>query len=88
MNFSTYDIALAILGVSLILSLYRLARGPHLPDRIVALELTSMLSVGIILVLVLRSGVTALLDVAIILALVAFLGTIAFAYYLERAPRT
>jgi multicomponent Na+:H+ antiporter subunit F len=77
------DVALLVLGTALLLALYRLAKGPTLPDRIVSLELTSMLSVGIILVVIVEGGVTVLLDVAIVLSLVAFLGTIVFASFLE-----
>jgi multicomponent Na+:H+ antiporter subunit F len=77
------DVALLVLGTGLLLALYRLAKGPTLPDRIVSLELTSMLSVGIILVVIVEGGVTVLLDVAIVLSLVAFLGTIVFASFLE-----
>ena len=87
MNINAYDVAQSILGLSLLLALYRLARGPTLPDRVIALELTSLIMVGIILVLVVGSGSLHLLDVAIVLALVAFLGSVTFAYYLERGPR-
>jgi multicomponent Na+:H+ antiporter subunit F len=80
---SVNDVALLVLGAALLLALYRLAKGPTLPDRIVSLELTSMLSVGIILVVIVEGGVTVLLDVAIVLSLVAFLGTIVFASFLE-----
>jgi multicomponent Na+:H+ antiporter subunit F len=87
MNISAVDIAFALLAISLLMALVRLFRGPSLPDRIVALELTSMLSVGIILVQVIEIGESLLLDVAIVVALMAFLGTITFAYYAERAGR-
>lgn len=84
MNISIFDVANVILGVSLVLSLFRLARGPSLPDRVVALELTSMLTVGIVLVQVAAGATSLLVDVAVIIALVGFLGTLTFAYYLEQ----
>lgn len=62
----------------------RLARGPHLPDRVIALDLISVLSVGFFIVYAVRFDQSSFLDVAIILALISFLGTVAFAYYLER----
>jgi multicomponent Na+:H+ antiporter subunit F len=82
-----YDIATAMLGLALLMALVRGAIGPSLPDRVVALELTSMASVGIILVRATADGRSYLIDIAIVVALVAFLGTVAFAYYLEqRSP--
>ena len=84
MNSDALDVALGLLGLSLLLALARAAKGPSLPDRVVALELTSMTSVGIILVRAVQDSSGYLLDVAIVLALVAFLGSVALAYFIER----
>lgn len=65
--------------VSIILAMIRLALGPTLADRVVALDLISFVTVGFIAVFTLESGQEPLLDIAITLALVAFLGTIVFA---------
>ena len=75
---------LATLGVALIVSFLRLVKGPTLPDRVVAMDLIGVLVVGLIVVLAGRSGVQATLDAAIVIALVGFLGTIAYATYVER----
>jgi multicomponent Na+:H+ antiporter subunit F len=50
----------------------------------VALDLSGSLVVGIIAVYTISSGQPLFLDVAIVLALIVFLGTVAFARYLER----
>lgn len=76
--------AIGILMVALFLAIYRLVRGPSLPDRVVALDLIGVISLGIILVLTIRTNEPVYLDVAIVLGIVAFLGTVAFARYLER----
>lgn len=86
MNFDAFDIASALLGIGLLLALARAARGPSLPDRVVGLELTSMIAVGLILVRAISEDQGYLIDVAIVLALVAFLASVTFAYYLERRP--
>jgi multicomponent Na+:H+ antiporter subunit F len=78
------QITLATLGVALIVSFIRLVKGPTLPDRVVAMDLIGVLVVGLIVVLAGRSGVQATLDAAIVIALVGFLGTIAYATYVER----
>jgi len=75
---------LATLGVALIVSFIRLVKGPTLPDRVVAMDLIGVLVVGLIVVLAGQSGVQATLDAAIVIALVGFLGTIAYATYVER----
>lgn len=78
------QIALVTLGVALIVAFIRLVMGPTLPDRVVAMDLIGVLVVGLIVVLAGRSGVRATLDAAIVIALVGFLGTIAYATYVER----
>ena len=75
---------LVTLGVALIVAFIRLVKGPTLPDRIVAMDLFGVLVVGVIVVLGGWSGVRATLDAALVIALVGFLGTIAYATYVER----
>jgi multicomponent Na+:H+ antiporter subunit F len=82
-EFATFA-ALAILMVALFLAAFRLVRGPTLPDRVVALDLIGVISLGIVMVLTIRTGEPVYLDVAIVFGVVAFMGTIAFARYLER----
>lgn len=84
MSIGALDVATAMLGLALILAVGRSLRGPSLPDRVVALELISMISVSILMVRVVETGADYLLDVAIVLALVAFLGSVGLASYLER----
>lgn len=76
---------LLLCGVGL--AFIRLVRGPTLPDRVVALDLMGTLGIGIIAGYAVGTGQAVLLDVAVVLALILFLGTVAFAYYLERRIR-
>ena len=78
------QITLVMLGLALLVAFIRLVKGPTLPDRIVAMDLFGVLVVGLIVVLAGWSGVRATLDAAIVIALVGFLGTIAYATYVER----
>ena len=86
MNFS--DVLLYIILPALSLTLagvfFRLLRGPSLPDRVVALDLLSTMAIAIIAVVSIVADLSVLLDVATVIALTGFLGTIAFAYYIER----
>ena len=78
------ELTLLTLGVALLVAFIRLVKGPTLPDRIVAMDLFGVLVVGLIVVLAGWSGVRATLDAAIVIALIGFLGTIAYATYVER----
>lgn len=82
--FATW-VVLPLLGLALTLCFVRLSRGPSVPDRIVALEMMSACSVGIAAAVAVSKGRSLYMDVALILALISFLGTVAFARYLERA---
>ena len=72
--------ALAALGLALLLAVVRLVKGPTLPDRIVAMDLV----VGLNVVLAASTGVRATLDAAMVIALIGFVGTVAYATYVER----
>lgn len=78
-------ITLALFAASLVCAAVRLVLGPSLPDRVVALDLASVLVVGFVGVFAVVTREAAYLDVSIALALVAFLGTVALARFVERA---
>lgn len=73
-----------ILGVALALSVYRLAQGPLLPDRVAALDLIGITVIAAIAVWCVRTASALWLDLTTVLALLLFLSTVAFARYLER----
>lgn len=77
-------IIFGVLITGMFLSFFRLLRGPTLPDRVVALDLLAILTVGFIAVHAVRSNQAIYLDVALALALIAFLSTIAFAFHIEK----
>ena len=77
--------ALALLLISIILALVRLVKGPAAADRIVALDLISILIVAFLAAYSIYAGETSFLDVAIGYALIAFLGTVALARFLVRS---
>jgi multicomponent Na+:H+ antiporter subunit F len=77
-------VALALVGVAVLLAFVRLVRGPDVANRVVAVDLLSALVVGIAGAAAVLSGDPVYLDVALVLALIAFLGTVAFARYAEQ----
>jgi multicomponent Na+:H+ antiporter subunit F len=73
-----------LLIVSMFLALARLVRGPSLPDRVVALDLIAITAVGFIGVYAVATDQPIYIDEAMVLALIAFLGTSAFAHFIEK----
>jgi multicomponent Na+:H+ antiporter subunit F len=77
-------VALTLLPVAAVLAFIRLAKGPTLPDRVIAIDLIGVL---LVCLLVVMAGVTAqqaFMDVAMVVALISFVGTVAYARYIER----
>ena len=75
---------LAIIVLAMLVALARLVIGPTLPDRVVALDVVANLAVGVIAASAVAFDEPALLQPALVVALIAFVGTVAFARYLER----
>ena len=78
------EFVILTLGVSLVLTFIRLVRGPTLPDRVIALDLIGIITVGIISVFAIQTNQPVYLIVAVVLALIAFIGTMAFAYFIAK----
>jgi multicomponent Na+:H+ antiporter subunit F len=76
-------IAFGGITVAMVAAFYRVVAGPSLPDRVVALDLIGLLSVSMIALYAVASGQSLYLDAAIALALISFLGTVAFARFIE-----
>lgn len=73
----------AMLAAAFAIGLARLVVGPHLPDRIVALDMLALTAICAALLLALSARTSAYLDLALVMALISFLSTIAFARYVE-----
>ncbi|CCK78382.1 monovalent cation/H+ antiporter complex subunit F [Desulfobacula toluolica] len=79
--------AMAMLLAALTMLLWRLAKGPVAADRVIAMDLMSVLVVAFLVILSIYTGETTYLDVAIAYACIAFLGTIALARFIHRRGR-
>jgi multicomponent Na+:H+ antiporter subunit F len=78
-------IALAVLLLSMVIVLWRLTLGPRAADRVVAMDLLSVLVLAFLVAYAIYARERTYLDVAIAFACIAFLGTIALARFLLRA---
>lgn len=76
-------IGFVLLAISLVLTFVRLIKGPSLADRVVALDLLTIMAIGIIGLRVISTGQVLYLEIAIALGLVAFIATVFFARLIE-----
>ena len=74
-------ISLVLLGLALLVSLVRIVIGPTLSDRVLALDLLTVVAMGFVGAIAVRTGLWLYLDIAIALALLGFLATVALARY-------
>ena len=77
-------ITLVLLLAGMLLAFIRLLKGPDAADRIVAMDLISVLAVAFLAAYSIYADEASFLDVAIAYALVAFLGTVALARFRQR----
>lgn len=75
-------IAIAIISVSIVLTLIRFLMGPSLPDRIISLDVFTANLLAVLAIYSVLSDQKTYLNVSLIMSLVAFVGTMTFAYYL------
>lgn len=76
-------IVIALVGVGILLSTFRLFKGPSTMDRIVGIDTINMMVVGVIGVLAVYFKNGLYLDIAIVYAVLAFLETVVIARYME-----
>lgn len=88
---SIYDymmyIIIPLLSLSGVMVFIRFVIGPTLSDRVIALDLLITIGIGVIAIYSVVNNRPTFLDIAMILALIAFLGTVAFSYYLEKRKK-
>ncbi len=75
---------LPVLSLSMLMIFIRLFKGPSLIDKVIALDLLVIIAIGIFSAYAILVGNVVIVDISLILALIAFLSTIAFAFYYEK----
>lgn len=78
------DFATGACGLALLLCLWRLLRGPELPDRALALDTMYINVVALVILFGLRMGSSIYFEVALLIALLGFASTVALGRYLSR----
>ena len=77
------NVYLALIAIATLLSMYRVFRGPTTVDRLVAVDIMTTITAGLMVLFALYYKRMIFLDVALVYAILAFGGVIAFARYLE-----
>lgn len=75
-------LTLAVLCLAFLITVWRVIRGPTLPDRVVALDMLVVVAIGFIGAIGIKTGFTLYIDIALALGLVGFLATVAFARFI------
>ncbi|GAB58828.1 MULTISPECIES: K+/H+ antiporter subunit F [Rheinheimera] len=74
----------AMISVALLLNLWRLLRGPSLPDRILALDTMYINSIALIILYGLLMGSPLYFEAALLIAMLGFVSTVAVCKFLLR----
>lgn len=77
-------LTMAMLGLAMLLNLYRLLRGPTLVDRILALDTLYINTVALLILFGMRLGTVIYFEAALIIAMLGFVGTVALSKYVMR----
>lgn len=72
------------IGVSLLLNLWRLWRGPDVLDRVLALDTLVINAIALVMLLGIALGTTMYFEAALIMAMLGFVATVAFCKFLLR----
>jgi multicomponent Na+:H+ antiporter subunit F len=80
--FHACNAGLFLLAIAFFLTVYRVMRGPTLPDRVLALDMLVGIVIGFIAIFAIRTGYTLYVDIGVSLGLVGFLATVAFARFI------
>ncbi|MBQ1763019.1 MAG: K+/H+ antiporter subunit F [Aquincola sp.] len=78
------DAALGLALLAMVLTAWRLLRGPTLTDRVLAVDTLYVNTVALVILLGLRLGSDLLFEAALLIALLGFVGTVALSRFVAR----
>lgn len=76
--------AFAMMALALLMNLWRMVRGPALPDRILALDTMYINSIALIVLFGVHRDTELYFEAALLIAVMGFVGTVAVVKYLLR----
>lgn len=81
---SIWLVSLVVLSLSILGCLYRVIKGPSMADRIIALDTIGMGLLAVVAIFCAMFHTTAYFETILVIGILTFLGTTAFARYIER----
>jgi len=78
------QLSAGLIALAMLVSLFRLVRGPTPVDRVVALDVLTIVAIVLIVVFSHLSGRAAYIDVALTYGLLSFISVLTIARYIER----
>jgi multicomponent Na+:H+ antiporter subunit F len=72
------------LGFSILATVYRLVKGPSIPDRVQALDALGINIISGVAIFSVSFRNTGFFEVLLLIGILSFIGTLAFARYIER----
>jgi multicomponent K+:H+ antiporter subunit F len=81
---TSLQITMALLGLAMMLNLWRLLRGPGTVDRVLALDTLYINTIGLLFVFSMHLGSAIYFEAEVIIALLGFVGTLMLCKYLLR----
>lgn len=77
-------VSLIVVIISILGLLYRIVKGPSLPDRLIMLDAFSVTLISITALLSILFGTEYFMEIILLIAIISFIGTIAFAKFIEK----
>lgn len=78
------DFAYGCFGLAMLLCLYRVLRGPDLPDRVLALDTMTLNAIALLVLFGIDRGTGLYFEAALLFAMLGFISTVAFAKFVLR----
>jgi len=76
--------SMVAVGLAMLPALYRLLRGPTVPDRILALDTLFVLAIAELMLLGMHLGTAVYFEAALVIAMLGFVGTVVLSKYVMR----
>jgi len=77
-------VSMHVVGLAMLLALYRLLRGPTVPDRILALDTLFVATIAEVMLFGMYRDTPVYFEAALIIAMLGFVGTVVLSKYILR----
>lgn len=77
-------ICLMLVVLSMLGIMYRVFRGPSVPDRLIALDGIGVMLISVIALISILFDTRFFIDVILLIAIMSFIGTVSFSKFIER----